>query len=76
MNRLKTIKKYFRDTTLEKTFIDILWKVQLYNITIKQIILEMKNEEFMKLQLFYNTDNFNRLVEKLQNDVKYILELE
>ena len=74
MNRLKTIKKYFRDTTLEKTFIDILWKVQLYNITIKQIILEMKNEEFMKLQLFYNTDNFNTLVEKLQNDIEYILE--
>ena len=76
MNRLKTIKKYFRDTTLEKTFIDILWKVQLYNISIKQIILEMKNEEFMKLQLFYNTNNFNTLVEKLQNDIEYILELE
>lgn len=76
MNRLKTIKKYFRDTTLEKTFIDILWKVQLFNMTIKQIILEMKNEDLMKLQLFYNTNDFNRLVEKLQNDIEYILELE
>lgn len=76
MNRLKTIKKYFRDTTLEKTFIDILSKVQLFNMTIKQIILEMKNEDLMKLQLFYNTTNFNRLVEKLQNDIEYILELE
>lgn len=76
MNRLKTIKKYFRDTTLKKTFIDILWKVQLYDISIKQIILEMQNEDFMKLQLFYNTNNFNRLVEKLQNDIDYILELE
>lgn len=76
MNRLKTIKKYFRDTTLEKTFIDILWKVQLYDMSIKEIILEMKNEDFMKLQLFYNTNNFNRLVEKLKNDIDYILELE
>ena len=76
MNRLKTIKKYFRDTMLEKTFIDILSKVQLFNMSIKQIILEMKNEELMKLQLFYNTNNFNRLVEKLQNDIEYILELE
>ena len=76
MNRLKTIKKYFRDTTLEKTFIDILSKVQLFDMPIKQIILEMKNEELMKLQLFYNTNNFNRLVEKLQNDFEYILELE
>ena len=76
MNRLKTIKKYFRDTMLEKTFVDILSKVQLFNMSIKQIILEMKNEELMKLQLFYNTTNFNRLVEKLQNDIEYILELE
>ena len=76
MNRLKTIKKYFRDTTLEKTFIDILSKVQLFDISIKQIILEMKNEELMKLQLFYNTTDFNTLVEKLQNDIDYILELE
>ena len=76
MNRLKTIKKYFRDTMLEKTFIDILTKVQLFDMSIKQIILEMKNEELMKLQLFYNTTNFNRLVEKLQNDIEYILELE
>ena len=76
MNRLKTIKKYFRDTTLEKTFIDILSKVQLFGMSIKHIILEMKNEELMKLQLFYNTTNFNRIVEKLQNDIEYILELE
>ena len=76
MNRLKTIKKYFRDTTLEKTFLEILTKVQLFDMSIKQIILEMKNEELMKLQLFYNTNNFNRLVEKLQNDIDYILELE
>ena len=76
MNRLKTIKKYFRDTTLEKTFIDILSKVQLFDMSIKQIILELENEELMKLQLFYNTNNFNRLVEKLQNDIEYILELE
>ena len=76
MNRLKTIKKYFRDTTLEKTFIEILYKVQLFDMLIKQIILEMKNEDLMKLQLFYNTINFNRLVEKLQNDIEYILELE
>ena len=76
MNRLKTIKKYFRDTTLEKTFIDILSKVQIFDMSIKQIILEIKNEELMKLQLFYNTDNFNRLVEKLQNDIDYILELD
>ena len=74
MNRLKTIKKYFRDTMLEKTFVDILCKVQLFNMSIKQIILEMKNEEFMILQLVYNTNNFNRLVEKLQNDIDYILE--
>ena len=76
MNRLKTIKKYFKDTTLEKTFLDILGKVHLFNMNIKYILLEMPNNELMKLQLFYNTNNFNRLVEKLQNDIDYILELE
>lgn len=76
MNRLKTIKKYFRDTTLEKTFLDILSKVHLFDMSIKHIILELDDTQIMKLQLFYNTDNFNRLVEKLQNDVEYILELD
>ena len=76
MNRLKTIKKYFKDTTLEKTFLDILSKVHFFNMNIKYILLEMSYNELMKLQLFYNTNNFNRLVEKLQNDIDYILELE
>ena len=76
MNRLKTIKKYFRDTTLEKTFIDILSKVHLFDMSLKYIILELEDTQLMKLQLFYNTTNFNRLVEKLQNDIDYILELE
>lgn len=76
MNRLKTIKKYFKDPTLEKTFLDILSKVHLFDMSIKHIILELDNAQIMKLQLFYNTDNFNRLIEKLQNDIEYILELE
>lgn len=76
MNRLKTIKKYFRDTTLEKTFLDILSKVYLFDMPLKYVILELEDTQLMKLQLFYNTNNFNRLVEKLQNDIEYILELE
>lgn len=76
MNRLKTIKKYFRDTTLEKTFLDILSKVHLFDMPLKYVILELEDTQLMKLQLFYNTNNFNRLVEKLQNDIEYILELD
>ena len=76
MHRLKTIKKYFRDATLEKTFLDILSKVHIFDISIKYILLELDNNQILKLELFYNTTNFNRLVEKIQNDVDYILELE
>lgn len=76
MNRLKTIKKYFKDPVLEKTFLDILNKVHLYNMTLKHIILQIDDTKLIQLQLFYNTTNYNRLIEKLQNDIEYILELD
>lgn len=76
MNKLKTIKKYFKDVRLERAFMKLLVQVDLYDRHIAIALTNLSENEIMKLQLFYNTNNFNSLVEKLQNDIEYILELE
>lgn len=75
-NRLRTIKKYFNDARLERAFMKLLVQVVLYNTPVAIALTKLSENEIVELKMFYNGCTYNRLVEKLQNDIDYILELE
>ena len=76
MNKLKTIKKYFKDVRLERAFMKLLVQVDLYDRHIAIALANLSENEIMELKMFYNGCTYDRLIEKLQNDIEYILELE
>lgn len=75
-NRLRTIKKYFNDARLERAFMKLMVQVDIYNRPIAIALINLSETEIMELKMFYNGCTYNRLLEKLQNDIEYILELE
>lgn len=75
MNRLKTIKKYFNNAVLEKAFIKLLGYKMTHKTSITFAVDYISDNELACLSLFYNKpDNFEKLVELIEQDIDYILE--
>lgn len=78
MNKLKTIKKYFKDTRLEKAFLKLLAYKQKYNTSIIVAFYQgdyISDTELALLGLFYQTPiNLEYLCELIEQDIEYILE--
>lgn len=78
MNKLKTIKKYFKDARLEKAFLKLLAYKQKYKTSI--IVAFYKGEyitdtELALLGIYYKSPiNLERLCELIEEDIDYILE--
>ena len=76
MNKLKELKKYFKDTSLEKAFYKLLVSVDIYSMPISIAITNLTEQEIIKLKIFYKCREYEHLIEALQEDIEYILELE
>lgn len=74
MNKLKELKKYFKDSRLERAFIKLLVQVDLYERPLAIALSNLTEGEIIGLKLFYKCYNYDTLIEKLQNDITYILE--
>lgn len=78
MNKLKTIKKYFKDTRLEKAFLKLLAYKQKYNTSIIVAFYQgdyISDTELALLGLFYQTPiNLEYLCELIEQDIECILE--
>ena len=74
MNKLTTIKKYFKDSTLEKAFYKLLVFVDIYSMPVSIAITNLTEEEIIKLKIFYKCREYECLIEALQDDIVYILE--
>lgn len=80
MNKLRTIKKYFKDTRLEKAFLKLLAYKQKYNTSLVVAFYQgdyISDTEMALLGLFYQTPiNLEYLCELIERDIDYILELD
>ena len=74
MNKLKTIKKYFKDSTLEKAFYKLLVFVDIYSMSLQIAITNLTEQEIIKLKIFYKCRDYEHLIEALQDAIDYILE--
>ena len=74
MNKLKELKKYFKDTTLEKAFYKLLVFVDIYSMPVSIAITNLTDLEITKLKIFYKCREYEHLIEALQDDINYILE--
>lgn len=75
MNRLKELKKYFKDDRLERAFIKLLVQVDLYNTPVAIALTNVSDTELALLGIHYKKPkNFEALCELIKQDIDYILE--
>ena len=78
MNKLKIIKKYFKDTRLEKAFLKLLAYKQKYTTPLILAFYKgdyISDTELALLGLYYNSPkNLEALCELIEQDIEYILE--
>lgn len=77
MNKLKTIKKYFKDTRLEKAFLKLLAYKQKYKAPILIAFCDelVTDTEMALLSIHYKSPkNLEVLCELIEQDIEYILE--
>lgn len=75
MNKLKQIKKYFKDSSLERAFMKLLVQVYIYNIPVAIALTKVTDNELALLGLHYKKPkNFEALCELIKQDIDYILE--
>lgn len=74
MNKLKEIKKHFKDTTIEKAFYTLLIKYDLYDLPVVFALSELTEEQLIKLKIFYKANNYEDLIDKITEDIEYIIE--
>lgn len=75
MNKLKELKKYFNNAVVEKAFIKLLGYKMAHKTSIAFAFDYITDNELACLSLFYNKpDNFEKLVELIEQDIDYILE--
>lgn len=75
MNKLKELKKYFKDSTLERAFMKLLVQVDLYNTPVAIAMTNVTDTELAMLGLHYKSPkNFETLCELIKQDIDYILE--
>ena len=75
MNKLKQIKKYFKDSSLERAFMKLLVQVDLYNTPVAIAMTNITDTELALLGLHYKKPkNFEALCKLIQQDIDYILE--
>ena len=75
MNKLKELKKYFKDDSLERAFIKLLVQVDLYDTPVAIALTNVTDTELALLGIFYKTPkNFEVLCKLIQQDIDYILE--
>lgn len=74
-NKLKTIKKYFKDARLERAFMKLLVQVDLYDRPVPIALTNITDTELALLGIHYKSPkNFEALCELIQQDIDYILE--
>ena len=75
MNKLKQIKKYFKDSSLERAFMKLLVQVDLYNTPVAIALSNVSDNDLALLGLHYKSPkNFEALCELIKQDIDYILE--
>ena len=74
MDKIKQLKKYFKDITLEKAFYKLLLFVDIYSMPVSIAITNLTEQEIIKLKIFYKCREYEYLIEALRDDIDYILE--
>ena len=77
MNKLKELKKYFKDTRIEKAFLKLLAYKQKYKSSIIVAFCDdyITDTEMALLSIYYKSPiNLEALCKLIEDDIDYILE--